>query len=174
MLRASPGLLAALVLVVAAGAAAGCGNIAFDVDQDIPATTIFGDPTGGVLSATGAQELTLDIRAETESRHTGPASAAYLKELTFTVTQPANGTFYFASQVSIYLTPKNPASALQSVKIANLDPVPAETTIRLVPIPGVNMLPYSEEGANITATATGFFPTEDTTYVGHVVVEVRI
>lgn len=167
---------AALSLVVlAAAAAAGCGAIGFDVSQDIPPTTIFGDPTGSFLSGqTEPQPLTLDIQAETESRHTGPASAAYLKELTFTITQPSGGTFYFAQQVHIYLVPKNPNSSLPQREIATLNPVPNENRIKLVPIPGINMLPYSEEGSNITASATGYFPTEDTVYVGHVVVEVRI
>src|SRR5262249_51477559 len=109
-----------------------------------------------------------------QQRHTGPASSAHLKELTFTVTQPAGGTFYFVKQVQIILVPKNANSALPTVKIAELNPVPNTNVIRFDPVPGVDMLPYSNEGADITATATGFFPMEDTTYVGHVVVEVKI
>lgn len=158
-----------------AAATAGCGAISFDVSQDIPATTIYGDPTASpIIGSTEPQPLTLDIQAETEKQHTGPASAAYLKELTFTITQPAGGTFYFATEVHIYLIPKSPTSLLPTVKIADLKPVPAENRIKLVPVPNVNMLPYSQEGANITASASGYFPQEDTMYVGHVVVTVKI
>jgi hypothetical protein len=163
-------LLAALV-----AGGTGCGNISFDVSQDIPATPIMGDPMGMMIQgATGSEPLTLDIMAETQQRHTGPASSAHLKELTFTITQPAGGTFYFVQHVEIILVPKNPGSTLPTVKIAGLNPVPNENTIHFDPVPGVDMLPYSNEGADITATATGFFPMEDTTYVGHVVVEVKI
>jgi hypothetical protein len=164
-----------LVALLSAVGAVGCGNISFDVSQDIPPTFIMGDPTSTVFAGdTMPQPLTLDIMAETNMRHTGPASSAFLKELTFTITQPSGGTFYFATAVQIFLVPQNPNSALPTIEIAHLNPVPNETTIHLVPDPGVNMLPYSNEGANITAAATGYFPTEDTTYVGHVVVEVRI
>src|SRR4051812_45417904 len=153
MLRASPGFsprgaaarLAVTIaaVAVAAGASAGCGNIRFDVDQDIPATTIFGDPNQMVLAgSTEPQPLTLDIQAETESRHTGPASAAYLKDLTFTIPPPAGGTFSFAHEVHISLTPKTPSSNLPSIEIAPPTPAPAETTIHLQPLPGINMLPY--------------------------------
>jgi hypothetical protein len=164
-----------LLVFLSAVGAVGCGNISFDVSQDIPATFIMGDPNSMVLVGDSApQPLTLDIMAETNMRHTGPASSAFLKELTFTITQPSGGTFYFVQAVQIYLVPQNPMSALPTVEIAHLGPVPNETTIHIVPDPGVDMLPYSNQGANITASATGFFPKEDTMYVGHVVVEVRI
>jgi hypothetical protein len=155
--------------------AVGCGKISFDVSQDIPPTMIMGVPSSMVLTGeTAPQPLTLDIMAETNMRHTGPASSAYLKELTFTITQPTGGTFYFASEVHIYLVPINPMSSLPMVEIAKLNPIPNDNTVRLEPVPGVDMLPYSNEGANITAAATGYYPTEDTTYVGHVVVTVHI
>ena len=74
----------------------------------------------------------------------------------------------------IFLIPKNAGSSLPTVKIADLKPVPDANTIRLVPVPNVDMLPYSNEGANITASASGRYPIEDTMYVGHVVVTVKI
>src|SRR5262245_28460645 len=102
MLHLRPGLLLAALVV----GGTGCGNISFDVSQDIPATFIMGDPSSmAITGATGTEPLTLDIMAETQQRHTGPASSAHLKELTFTVTQPAGGTFYFVQQVQIILVP---------------------------------------------------------------------
>jgi len=163
-----------LIAILSTVGAAGCGAISFDVSQDIPATTITGDPNSTPLVGNSDAPLTLDIQAETDQRHTGPASAAYLKDLSFTITVPQGGTFYFAAGVTITLVPKNPASSLPTITIAELHPIPNENTIHITPIPGVNMLPYSNEGATIQATAAGYLPTQDTTYVGHVVVTVKI
>src|SRR5437667_3131068 len=104
--------------------AIGCGNISFDVSQDIPPTTITGDPNSTPLVGGGEAPLTLDIMAETQQRHTGPASSAHLKDLTFTITVPQSGTFYFAQGVSIFLVPINPMSRLPTVEIARLSPIP--------------------------------------------------
>jgi hypothetical protein len=162
-------------LALAALCSAGCGIISFDIDQDIPPSIIYGDPNAtAIIDAGGTpQPLMLDIQAETQSRHTGPASSAHLKSLSFTITDPADGTFYFASEVRIFLIP-HMGSSLSTIEIANLKPVPATTHIDMVPIPGIDILPYANEGADITATATGFFPPVDTTYVGHVTVTVKI
>src|SRR5689334_13532107 len=98
----------ALFVSMSAVAAAGCGNVSFDISQDIPPTMIMGDPNSMPLIGQNDAPLTLDIQAQTDQRHTGPASAAYLKDLSFTITMPANGTFYFASTVVIQLVPVNP------------------------------------------------------------------
>ena len=162
------------LLGICSATAIGCGSIGFDVSQDIPPPTIMGDPNSTPTAAQSDAPLTLDIQAQTQQRHTGPASSAHLKDLTFTITVPQNGTFYFAQGVSISLVPINPMSRLPVVEIARLMPIPSTTTIHVTPVPGVDMLPYANEGSNIQATAVGRLPTEDTTYVGHVVVEVRI
>jgi hypothetical protein len=174
MRRAQLGLLFVILSTVAIGAA-GCGAISFDISQDIPATFVMGDPTAPPLVGDSTAPLSLDIQAETNQRHTGPASAAYLKDLSFTITIPQNGTFYFAQSVVIQLKPTNPNSTLQPVPIAELSPIPTDqNTIHVKPIPGVNMLPYSQQGAVIDAVVFATWPREDTTYVGHVVVTVKI
>jgi hypothetical protein len=154
--------------------AIGCGSISFDVSQTIPDTFIQGDPTSMPLIGTNQAPLMLDIQAETSQRHTGPASSAYLKDLWFRIKIPVNGTFYFASSVQILLVPKNPMSRLPTKKIAELTPIPSDNLIHLKPVPGVDMLPYANEGADISATAVGRLPMEDTTYDGYVVVQVNI
>jgi hypothetical protein len=169
------GLLSSMTVLGAVLGAAGCGNISFDVSQSIPDTTITGDPTAPALVGTSNSDLMLNIQAEVQQQHSGPASAAYLKDLSFTISVPTNGTFYFASAVTILLVPKNPASNLPTVTIATLSPIPHDqNTIHVIPVPGVNMLPYSNEGATIQATAVGSWPREDTTYSGYVVVQVKI
>src|SRR5262249_26543448 len=136
-----------------------------------------GDPTGAMMTIVGStdpQPLTLDVPAQTQAHHTGSATSAHLKELTFMITQPAGGTFYFATSVDIFLVPTNPMSLLPMVRIATLSPIPNVNMIKLEPIKDIDILPYSDEGANIKAQAIGYYPTEDTTWVGHVVVEVNI
>src|SRR5262245_23278423 len=141
------GWLRFALLAATAATAVGCGAISFDISQDIPATTITGDPNSMPLVGNAAAPLTLDILAETQQRHTGPASSAHLKDLTFTITVPQGGTFYFARGVSIFLVPINPMSRLPSVEIANLAPIPNTNTIHVTPVPGVDMLPYANEGS---------------------------
>lgn len=164
-----------MVLVGAAslGGGAGCGIISFDVSEAIPLTMLPADPTGGGLMGevtTAPTPLTLDIDAETQRQRTGPASSARLKSLTFTIKKPANGTFYFAQEVTIFMV----ADGLKEVEIARLSPIPATNTISLKPTPNVELLPYSRTGAKIKATAKGVFPKEDTEYDGWVVINVKI
>ncbi len=66
-------------------------------------------------------------------------------------------------------------TGLTQAEVANLDPVPkGQTTLSFNIVPGVDLLPYINAGATITATATGTQPTQDTSFDGHVQVEVRI
>lgn len=151
--------------------AASCGAIGFDVSQDIPMTMIQGTQMAMVAAVDEKTPLTINIDAEAEKQGS-LASSAWLKELTFTVTTPNPGTFYFVSGVVISITA--PSTNLPEVKIAELKPVPNSQTISMKTVPGVELLPYARAGAAIHATAVGFFPKEDTTYVGHVVIHVNI
>ena len=70
-----------------------------------------------------------------------------------------------------------PASgtALPRVEVATLEPVPrGQTTVEFTIVEGVNLLPYVESGARITATATGMQPMRDFRYDGRLVIEIRI
>lgn len=166
-----PRALAVLAMLIVP-AAAGCGVIGFDISQDIPSSMIIGTQmeTVAVVDAPPTP-LTINIDAEAEKQG-GLASSAWLKELTFTVTSPTKGTFYFVSAVAI--TIDAPSAGLPEIKIAQLEPVPNLQTISVTPIPGVELLPYARAGAQIHAKAVGFFPKEDTTYVGKVVIHVKI
>jgi hypothetical protein len=162
----------ALLLLLPVASAAGCGVIGFDVSQSIPASMIVGDPNAGVAVVDGQPTpLTINIDAEAEKQG-GLAHSAYLKSLTFTITQPSKGTFYFVSGVTISIAAD--AAGLPAIPIARLTPVPNLQTISVTPIPGVELLPYARAGASIRANAVGFFPKEDTTYVGNVVIHVSI
>ena len=164
----------AVLSLLFAPAAAGCGVIGFDISQDIPSNMITGTQVQmEMIVPVDAPPipLTIDINAEAEKQG-GLASSAWLKELTFTVTSPTKGTFYFVSAVAI--TIDAPSASLPEIKIAELQPVPNLQTISITPIPGVELLPYARAGAQIHAKAIGYFPKEDTTYVGKVVIHVNI
>ena len=152
----------------------GCGIIPFDVDQDIPEQRIAGNPVGGLLPAflSAPVPLTIDLKAETQKRDTGPAKSANLKELRFHAT--SSGNFDFLTEIHIYIDSQNQAS-LGKKEIARLSPVPkGQTTIELQVIDGVDLLPYINAGAEISATASGQQPTMDFTYDGHVTITVHI
>jgi hypothetical protein len=164
------GRLASLLLLPALSTA-GCGAIGFDVSQTIPMNMIMGDPMPDLAAVDAKTPLTINIDAEAEKQG-ALANSAWLKSLTFTITTPNKGTFYFVSGVTISIAAD--AAGLKEIPIARLMPVPNQQTISITPIPGVELLPYARAGASIRATAVGVFPKEDTTYVGSVVIHVNI
>jgi hypothetical protein len=157
-----PGLI---VLLVA------CGLVSFDVGQDIPEQTVPGSPLGALLPPGLFNfPLQVDIEGSTRARGTGPATAAYLKSMTLTITSPAGASFSFLENITISIaSPGQPET-----KIASLAPVPAQGTIALTVVSNVNLLPYLNSGATISGTATGRAPAQDTNFNGHLVVTIKI
>jgi hypothetical protein len=151
---------------------AGCGIVQFDVSQALPEQTVAGNPLGGVLPSFVPNPLTLtvDLKAETQKRNTGPATAVYLKALSFSATR-SSGTFDFLDQVHVFIE----APGLSKVEIAMLSPVgKGLTAVTFTVVPALNLLPYVNAGATLTATATGHQPTQDFTFDGLVVLDVRV
>jgi hypothetical protein len=152
-----------------------CGAIGFDVQAPIPEQSIQGNPLGGILPSflPSPFRLNIDVRAETQKRNTGPATAAFLNELRFDATQNS-GTFDFIDELHIFIaSPQN--SSLQKQEIARLVPVPdGKTSITLEVVPGVDLLPYINSGAEISATATGTQPTRTFTFSDAVTITIRI
>ena len=163
-----------MLLLGAALTTAGCGLIAFDVSQDIPAQTVPGSPVGALLPPSlFALPLNIDLQSETAAQGTGPARSVSLKALSLTITSPAGATFDFVSSISISIGGSD-GSGLPEREIARLEPVPAKGTINLQPVPGVDLLPYIKAGAKITATASGHAPSSDVTFDGSVVVTIHV
>jgi hypothetical protein len=164
------------ILVVLA--LSGCGSIPFDVDQEIAEQHVAGSPLGGLLPSFLAAPvpLTIDLRAETQKRDTGPAQSANLKAIRFAATPHAmpSGNFDFVDEIHIYVDSANDTS-LPKKEIASLKPVPkGQTTIELQIVEDVDLLPYINQGAQISATATGHQPTQDFSYDGQVTITVHI
>jgi len=145
----------------------GCGLLAFDVSQDIPAQTVPGSPLGASLFAI---PLNIDIQSATAAQGTGPAHSATLKSISLSITSPSGATFDFITSISISIS----ASGMPDVEIARLQPVPATASITIPPTGAVDLLPYINAGATISATASGHMPPSDTTFVGKVIVTVHV
>lgn len=165
----------ALFVVVAC---AGCGAIPFDVEQSIPEQRVAGNPLGGLLPSflQAPVPLTINLQAETQKRDTGPAQSANLKSIRFTATphDMPSGNFDFVDEIHIYVDSQNDPT-LPKKEIASLKPVPkGQTSIDLSIVDGVDLLPYINKGAEISASASGHQPTMDFTYDGSVTITVHI
>jgi hypothetical protein len=169
-----------MITVALATAVGGCGAIGFDVSQSVPEQQVPGSPLGGLLPSFLPQPfpVTINVQQETAKRSTGPARSANLKQVEFQITPHASpsGNFDFVDEIHIFVAPASGSgSALPMVEIANLKPVPkGQTTIDLAIVPGIDLLPYINAGATISATANGHQPAQTVTYDGVVVVTVHI
>lgn len=151
---------------------AGCGAVRFDVSENIDEQKITGNPLSGLLPSfiPNPFRLNIDLKEETQKRDTGPATAVYLKSISFTASRDA-GTFDFMDTVYISVG----ASGLDTKEIAELNPVPSgKTSLEVDVMANQNLIDYVKTGATITATATGRQPRSDFYYTGIVVLEVRI
>lgn len=158
---------------LAAFAFVACGAISFTLDQDLSEQRIPGSLLGGLLpSFLPTFPLTFDVKAETAKRNTGPASAVLLESFTLSTTNTApGGNFDFLQSLDIFVS----APGLSEVKLASMPKLDkGATTITMTIVPNVNMLAYVNAGATIRASATGSQPSQDVTFVGKVVIRVRI
>ena len=164
-------------VVAALLAAGGCGAIGFDVSQPVAEQQVPGSPLGGLLPSFLPQPFAVTINAqqETQKRATGPARSATLKSIGFSATphDTPSGNFDFVDEIHIYVAAQS--SGLPMVEIATLKPVPkGQTTLQLMVVPGIDLLPYLNSGATISASASGHQPAQRFTYDGLVTVTVHI
>ena len=164
----------ALVVLVSSG----CGLVSFDVTAVIPEQTVPGSPLGGILPSFLAAPVPLqvDLRQETQRRSTGPARTARLSSITLAATphDSPSGNFDFLDQIHVYVDSANDSS-LPKREVAKLEPVPrGQTSLSLAIVPDVELLPYINQGAEISAQATGRQPTREFHYDGVVVIKVGL
>jgi hypothetical protein len=158
-------LLAASLLL------AGCGKIAFDVEQKVPEQQVQGSPLGGLLPASVfAIPLNINIESATKAQGTGPAHSASLKSFDLSITAPSGETFEFLDRLEITVG----ADGLETRTIAILEDVPAQPQISLKVMSDVDLLPYIKKGATLNASATGSLPRQTVKFDGLVVIVVRV
>ena len=156
-----------------------CGAIRFDITQSLPEEKIPGSVLGGVLPSFIPVPIpfNIDIQAETKKQGTGPATGANLKALTLLATPHAmpSGNFDFLQEVRISIGPRDQGSSLPVKEIANIPSVPqGQTKLEFHVIPDIDLLPYIQAGAQLTASASGTQPRMDFTYDGQVVITIKI
>ncbi len=151
----------------------GCGAVHFDLTRPIPEHTIAGSTVGGLLPSFIQEPFSLDIdlKYETQRQGTGPATQAFLKSVQLQITSPASGTFDFLEEVHLYIS----APSLQKTEIASAKAIAdGQQTLDFAIVSSLDLLQYLNAGAELSATATGTQPTQETRFDGTVVIDVRI
>ncbi len=152
----------------------GCGTQDFTVEQDLPAQTVPGDPLGGLLGSVFPQAFTLsiDLKAEEQKHDTGPASHVFLQSMSLSVVTP-QASFDFLDEIHLFAAAMPTPDA--KVEIAKKAPVPKGLTkLDFDVLPNVDLIQMVQTGVEITATASGRKPSQDTSIDGHVVIDVKI
>lgn len=165
----------ALVFVVGL---AGCGVTDFEVSQDIEEQTIPGSALPELLGQFFEFPLELDIRGEIEAMETGPIDGVYLSGLSLTITETATSAgdsddWSFVRTVDVFIASSVEGSALPQVKVATATDPGAATVMSFVPVAGLNLLPYVNEGSVMTAEADADAPPDDVSYLGRAVFRVE-
>lgn len=153
---------------------ASCAPVGFDIDVPLDEQVVPGSPLGGLLG--GFFEvpiaLTVDIAAETAARDTGPAKAVRLAGLYLEITtteEPSGDTdnFDFLDQTELFVESAQSGSSLPRVRIAEVANVPKGVRrIDFVTHSDVDLLPYINEGARLSGSATGTPPPDDVSFDG--------
>jgi hypothetical protein len=113
-----------------------------------------GQPAGG--GAAAQLRLPPDGQHRVADQGPGhrPGHSASLKSLELSITAPAGETFEFLDTLSIKIS----ADGLEQREIAVLKDVPAQARISLQVVGEVDLLPYINKGATLSATASGHQP----------------
>jgi hypothetical protein len=154
---------------------AGCGAISVTVEQPVPEQRLEGSFLGSVLGSffPSAVPLKVDLKAETEKRNTGPATTVTLEsvELFITPESAPQGNFDFLTSLTLSIG----AEGLPTKQIGTLPMVmKGATRIAITVDKTVELLPYVNAGAQISAQATGTQPSQTTTFAGNIVVRIGV
>lgn len=175
--------LSLLVLSASALGLGGCGgHPEFDLSQNILEQRVIGNAGGGSLTTFFPNPIVfgLNVNQEAKARNAqGPTQSVTLNSMQFQITAtgtPAGGfsSFEFVNSVTVYIESTRPNSSLAKNPVAVLNsPAGRILSFGLSTLPSVNLLPYIEEGARFTSTATGTVPSHDITFTGVFSVHVR-
>jgi hypothetical protein len=173
-LRKTSALAAALALM-------GCGIGDFDIDRGISEQRVPGNALSGLLDTFFDTPIPMDvnIQQETSARDSGPAQSAHLSRLDFRITPsamlaPDKDDFSFLDSATVFIESTKAGSTLQRKKIAEALDVKATNVLRFRTFGGVNVLPYTEEGARFVSEAEGSAPPDDVSFDGSFTVTVEL
>lgn len=160
-----------------------CGVLDFDVSQNIPATTVRGDPVAAAAGMFIAPEsafnpfaFTLNLDQETKSRGTSLASSVKLKafylELTAASAEP---NFDWVQTFDVFVESTKSGTTLPKVKIASLAASAPRGQRKLVfAVESANLIQYVKEGTKISASARASAPAHDVVFTGAVTFRIGV
>lgn len=156
----------------------GCGVADFDVSRDVPESRITGNPLPTVLEGVLDAPLAIDIQGDIEAHDAGPIESITLTRLVLDITKtdepPGDADDWsFLASARIHVESTAPSSNLPRVEVAHVVEPGDVTRLDFEPDSNVNLRPYVEEGAQMTAETEGEAPPDDTTYDGVVVFTVH-
>jgi hypothetical protein len=168
-------LLSGLLMMTAVACASA---LDFDVSQAVPEQIVSGSPLPAVLSGLFAFPLQVDIQSQIAAHKTGPISEITLSGLVLDITatkQPAGDTddWSFLTHADLFVASTKDGTTLAKVKVATVDAPGKVQQLIFVPVAGVNLLPYVNEGAQLTAETTGSLPPDDTSFAGTATFRIR-
>jgi hypothetical protein len=161
-------VLSACLLLLSAA----CGSVLdFDVDQDVPEQNIPGSTLPGPLAALFPLPIQVDIASKIQAMDTGPIDRVELgaMHLDITTTKEPSGDsddWAFLDRVDLYVASTKSGSTLSRTKVATAVAPGAVRRLDFTPVADVNLLPYINEGCELTAEASGHAPADDVSYDG--------
>jgi len=164
--------LSRLLLAVCLVSASACGSVLdFDVDQDVPEQIVQGSSLPGPLAGLFPIPIRVDIQSKIAAQETGPIDRVVLASmhLDVTATERPDGDeddWAFIDRVDLYVESSKEGTTLPRVKVGSAVAPGAVTRLEFEPEKDVNLLPYINEGCELTAEASGDAPGDDISYAG--------
>jgi hypothetical protein len=146
-----------------------CSDVlAFDIDEPLAEQRITGSPLPNVLDDLFPAPISIDLRQELAARETGPIDSIRLKSLELAITATGERAdsspddWSFLERCELFVE----ATGLSRVSVAiAARPGPTRTLV-FQPVEGVNLQPYVDLGAQMSARTQGTVPRDDVTFDG--------
>ena len=145
----------------------GCGIADFDLSRTISTETI---PAAPPLPGAPVQAIDVPLDQTVDSTSTGIVNAVYLSDLELTA---SSGNWGFLQSMDIYISSTMKGSSLPKIVAASASNPGATTELVFTPTQNLNLVPYVNEGAELTATATGTPPQQEVVFDGQFTLHVH-
>ena len=173
-------------LAIAALTTAACapGAIGQDITRDLAEQTIQGDPLANAAATAqlrmnmGAAPV-VSLESDVAAQDTTGLNWVLLRSVSMEITgtaRPAGDAdcWDFVQGVTVYVESTRQGSTLPRMQIASATAPGCVGTMNLTPVASANLKPYTDEGFRLTAEAMGVPPTDDVTFVTHLVLRAAV
>jgi len=148
--------------------AASCGAADFDITRQIPSETLPAAPVA--LPGEAPQAIDIPLHQTLDASSTGIVNSIYLTDLYFTA---SSGDWSFLQSIDIYISSVMKDSTLPQIVVASASGPGATTELDFTPTANINLVPYINEGAQLTASAIGTPPSQAVTFDGQLTLHVH-